>query len=83
MSKSAETVWTVIGVLVALFVVFALAAFPVLLAWNLGLVGACLAFGLVISHIGYWTAFGLVFLAGLLRSIFSGALTTSVTKNLK
>lgn len=51
--------------------VIALVGVPiVMLAWNLGLVTALAQFGVAVSTIGFWQAFGIGFLLMTLRSIF-------------
>lgn len=76
MTKFAGIIWTALFALLLIagiaFGIYALSAIGILIAWNLGVVGAAPALGLVVGKIGFWTAFGVSALVFSLRYIFGG-----------
>lgn len=71
-----------VGIAVAIFVGLIVAALVFQgLVWNLGVVGLAAACGAAVSKIGFWTAFGAVFLTTTLKSIISGTDTARLNLN--
>ena len=69
MSKLAIFVWQLLLLLIVAAVTVVIVSLPVLIAWNLGIVGAATALGLAVGKIGFWTALGLTLFIGCLRRL--------------
>ena len=71
-----------VGVVAAIFAAIALGAVIFqAFVWNLGVVGLAAACGATVSKIGFWTAFGAVWLTTTLKSIISGTDSVSAKFN--